>query len=322
MAKTSDKPAQSVRRRADSGPQGTRSGSQAPRHVHRLHRRRAACTTSSTRSSTTRSTRRWPATATSIAVDDPRRRLDHRRGQRPRHPGRHPPDREDPGRRARHDRAARRRQVRQGHATRCPAVCTASACRSSTRSRRAQGLGQARRQEHYMDFARGSTTTKLKVLGKAGAKETRHEGLVQAGPRDLHRAALRLRDARGAPARALVPEQGRHHHAHRRARRARRRRRRSSRRAASGDGAVPQREPQAAAPRGDLRRDRDATTSASSSRCSTTTATTRTSSPSSTTSTRTKAARTSPASRAALTRTINNYAPEAATSSRRTRTSR
>ncbi|MFL5582456.1 MAG: ATP-binding protein, partial [Gemmatimonadaceae bacterium] len=26
--------------------------------------------------------------------------------------------------------------------------------------------------EHYMDFARGSTTTKLKVLGKAGAKET------------------------------------------------------------------------------------------------------------------------------------------------------
>ena len=31
-----------------------------------------------------------------------------------------------------------------------------------------------------MDFERGDTTTKLKVLGKVGAKETRHEGLVQA----------------------------------------------------------------------------------------------------------------------------------------------
>ena len=43
---------------------GPRPGAQAPRHVHRLDRARAACTTSSTRSSTTPSTRPSPATAT------------------------------------------------------------------------------------------------------------------------------------------------------------------------------------------------------------------------------------------------------------------
>ena len=45
----------------------------------------------------------------------PRRQLDHRHRQRPRHPGGHPSHREDPRRRARADRAARRRQVRQEH---------------------------------------------------------------------------------------------------------------------------------------------------------------------------------------------------------------
>ena len=43
----------------------------------------------------------------------PRRQLDHRRRQRPRHPGGHAPHREDARRRARADHAARRRQVRQ-----------------------------------------------------------------------------------------------------------------------------------------------------------------------------------------------------------------
>ena len=53
-----------VRRQRDPGPRRSRGGPQASRHVHRLHRSRAACTTWSTRSSTTRSTRRSPATAT------------------------------------------------------------------------------------------------------------------------------------------------------------------------------------------------------------------------------------------------------------------
>ena len=43
----------------------------------------------------------------------PLRQLGDRRGQRPRHPGRHAPDRGPPGGRARDDRAARRRQVRR-----------------------------------------------------------------------------------------------------------------------------------------------------------------------------------------------------------------
>ena len=45
------------------------------------------------------------------------------------------PDREDAGRRAGDDGAPRWRQVRQEHATRSRAVSTASASRSSTRSR-------------------------------------------------------------------------------------------------------------------------------------------------------------------------------------------
>ena len=57
-----------LRDRHDQGARGARGRPQAAGHVHRRHRRRAGCTTSSTRSSTTRSTRRWPATANEINV--------------------------------------------------------------------------------------------------------------------------------------------------------------------------------------------------------------------------------------------------------------
>ena len=53
-----------LRRQLDHRPRGPRGGPQAARHVHRLDRPSAACTTWSGRSSTTPSTRRWPATAT------------------------------------------------------------------------------------------------------------------------------------------------------------------------------------------------------------------------------------------------------------------
>ena len=70
-----------------------------------------------------------------------------------------------------------------------------------------------------MEFARGDTVQKLEVLGKVGAKDTGHQGLVQARSRrssrdlDLHydTLAARLREL-------VVPEQGRDDHAHRRAR--------------------------------------------------------------------------------------------------------
>ena len=51
--------------------------------------------------------------------------------------------------------------------------------------------------EHYMDFARGDTHDEAQgARRRAGKKETRHEGLVQAGRTDLHRAHLQLRHAR------------------------------------------------------------------------------------------------------------------------------
>ena len=92
----------------------------------------AACTTWSRRSSTTRSTRRWPATATpstspcsptaasgsSTTAAASRSTCTRSRSG--------PPSRSS-------DRPARRRQVRRQGATRSPAACTASASPSSTR---------------------------------------------------------------------------------------------------------------------------------------------------------------------------------------------
>ena len=57
-----------LRRRLDPGARGPRGGPQASGHVHRLDRARAVCTTSSTRSSTTRSTSRSPGYCDAIDV--------------------------------------------------------------------------------------------------------------------------------------------------------------------------------------------------------------------------------------------------------------
>ena len=70
---------------------------------------------------------------------------------------------------------------------------------------------------YHMAFVRGQDRQEARdVLGKA--RGTRHHRLVQARPRDLHRARVRLHDPRRPPARARVPEQGRHDHAQGRAR--------------------------------------------------------------------------------------------------------
>ena len=74
---------------------------------------RGACTISSTRSSTTPSTRRWPATAPRSTVTiHPDNSVTVRR-QRPRDPGRDDGEGAAPGGRGRADRSARRRQVRR-----------------------------------------------------------------------------------------------------------------------------------------------------------------------------------------------------------------
>ena len=171
--------------------------------------------------------------------------------------------------------------------------------------------------EHFMDFARGDTVRKLKVISKVAAQETGHEGLVQARPADLHGAGLPVRHAGASDARAVVPEQGRDDHADRRAVTRRPSRRPSTRRAGSARSCIPQPEQEEPASRIRLYRDRAGRRRHRAraavqrrlqrERCSR----------SSTTSTRTKAARTSPASsprsRARSTRTRPR-----ATSSRRT----
>ena len=102
-----------LRRPGHHRPRGARGGPPAARHVHRLDRRAAACTTSSTRSSTTPSTRRWPASATSVDVTiHPDNSVTVVR-RRPRHPGRDDGEGGPAGARGRADRAARRRQVRR-----------------------------------------------------------------------------------------------------------------------------------------------------------------------------------------------------------------
>ncbi len=73
--------------------------------------------------------------------------------------------------------------------------------------------------EYYMDFERGNTTTKLKVLAKIPARVRGTTGVVQARRDDLHRAAVRLRDAGEQAARAVVSEQRPDDHDQGRARR-------------------------------------------------------------------------------------------------------
>ena len=143
-----------------------------------------ACTTWSTRSSTTRSTRRSPGTATHVDVVDPLRQLGHRRGQRPRHAGRHAPDREPPGAGSHHDGAARRRKVRprqlQG--------LRRSARRRRLGGQRAVGVGQAR------DSARTARSTTRSIAAAirppsssrpASPIAVGHQGHLQARPEDL-----------------------------------------------------------------------------------------------------------------------------------------
>ena len=88
----------------------------------------ARCTISPPRRSTTRWTRRWPATPRRIEIGARRRRLGHGARQRPRHPGRPAPAlSRQIGARSHPDDAAFRRQVRR---------------------RRLQDLGRAARRRH------------------------------------------------------------------------------------------------------------------------------------------------------------------------------
>ena len=100
-------------RRRHTGARGPRRGAHAPGHVHRLHRQRAGCTTSSGRSSTTPSTRLANGYRHRDHRDAEEGRLLRGDGQRPRHPRGHPSAAGRLRRGGRLYAAARRRQVQQ-----------------------------------------------------------------------------------------------------------------------------------------------------------------------------------------------------------------
>ena len=100
-------------------------------------------------------------------------------------------------RRNRHDRTARRRQVRPELATRSPAACTASACRASTRCPSCCSLTVRRDGKvHYMEFASGvpqnreiETQRRRRRLADQGHRrhrQARHRSALLGRRRNLH----------------------------------------------------------------------------------------------------------------------------------------
>ena len=159
-------------------------------------------------------------------------------------------------------------------------------------------------QVYQQSYERGTPTDGLEITGTTKRRGTKVT--FKPDTADFRNDRLQLRHSGAAPARARLPQRRHHHHARRRARRQEpqvplRRRHRLVRHAPEQEQGAGQRE-------ADLHARRAGRASTPKSPCSGTTATPRRSTRSPTTSTRTKAARTSPASRPALTRTINSYA--------------
>ena len=104
---------------------------------------------------------------TAIDGHHPHRQLGHRRGRRPRHPGRPAHGRGALGGRGHHDRAALGRKVRQQRPTRSRAACTASASRWSTRSPRLLELEIKRDGKvWYQTYRRGVPEAPIEAIGK------------------------------------------------------------------------------------------------------------------------------------------------------------
>ena len=169
--------ARQLRRPGHHRPRGPRGGAEAARHVHRVDRRRAACTTWSTRSSTTRSTRRWPAHCDRVDVtihpDNSVTVVDNGRGI----PVAMMEKEGKPARRGRADRPARRRQVR--------------------RRRRLQGLRRpARRRRLRRQRAVGAAARRGPPRRLRRGRQDYVRGAPQ-GP--LVRASRRRRPARRSP---------------------------------------------------------------------------------------------------------------------------
>ena len=159
----------------------------------------AACTTWSTRSSTTPSTRRWPGYCDRIEITiEPDGHVDRRR-QRPRHPGRQARQDRTVGARDRADRAARRRQVRRRRlqGVRRPArrrrLRRQRALRRSSRSRSRTRTASVYRQEYERGKPDGTRVDRRSARSR---ERHRHDDPLPARRRHLRDARLRLRDAR------------------------------------------------------------------------------------------------------------------------------
>jgi DNA gyrase subunit B len=138
---------------------------------------------------------------------DPHRQLGDHPGQRPRHPGRHAPDREQAGGRGRDDRAARRRQVRQQQSTRSRAACTAWASRASTPCRvLAQGrISSATARSWFQSSSSRGKPDSPMWSDRQDCEGTRHEGDVPSPtPRSSPTIELQLRHPRSTPLRELA----------------------------------------------------------------------------------------------------------------------
>ena len=211
------RPGPRLRRGEHPGPRGPRGRPRGPACTS-ARPTRAACTTSSARSSTTRSTRRWPAT--------PRRsrsRSRRRHGRRSSDDGRgipstctrpaRPPSRSS-------YRPPRRRQVRRRRLQGLGRPARRRRQRRQRALRVAARRSPPRRQGLAQEYERGKPTRAGQKVGRraTGAGTRTH---LPRRSRDLRDDRLRVRDPRPALPRVGLPDQGRLDHVRRRARRPR-----------------------------------------------------------------------------------------------------
>ena len=159
---------------------------------------RLDCTISSTRSSTTRSTRRWPDFCDQVNVTHSHRQLGHGRRQRPRHSRRSHAS----GKSAAEvvlTGAARRRQVRQRQ---LQGVRRPARRRRVGRQRAVRDGSTSKSGATARSTSRATSAARRSPISKStGTTQTpRHEGHVQAGPADLrdHRNTASTRSPSGS----------------------------------------------------------------------------------------------------------------------------